>query len=86
MLLCVGLKSTGEIPEEAKEILLKIGGWLKVNGEAIYGTTPRMVYGEGPTKMAKSGMSSEKEQAQYTAEDIRFTVKDDTLYAALTHI
>ncbi len=31
--------------------------------------------------MTKSGVLSEKEKVQYTAKDIRFTVKDDTLYA-----
>lgn len=81
MLLNVGPKPNGEIPEEAKKILLKMGRWLKVNGEAIYATTPGMVYGEGPTKMTKSGMFSEQEEVHYTAQDIRFTVKDDTLYA-----
>ncbi|RLE07276.1 hypothetical protein DRJ00_08415, partial [Candidatus Aerophobetes bacterium] len=68
MLLNVGPKSNGEIPEEARKILLEIGKWLEVNGEAIYGTTPWLAYGEGPTKMPKSGMFSEKEEVRYTSE------------------
>jgi alpha-L-fucosidase len=52
-----------------------------VNGEAIYGTTPWMTYGEGPTQMTKAGYFMEDQEVQYTAQDIRFTVKDDVLYA-----
>jgi len=52
-----------------------------VNGEAIYGTTPWMTYGEGPTQMTTEGAFSEEQEVAYTAQDIRFTVKDDTLYA-----
>lgn len=39
LLLNVGPTAEGEIPVQAKELLLNIGKWLKVNGESIYGTS-----------------------------------------------
>jgi alpha-L-fucosidase len=40
LLLDVGPTSDGRIPVIMQERLIEIGNWLKVNGEAIYGTKP----------------------------------------------
>jgi len=81
LLLNVGPRADGTIPEKAKPILLGIGDWLKVNGEAIYGTRPWTVFGEGPTRMQKRGGFTEDQEKAFTARDIRFTTRGDVLYA-----
>lgn len=78
LLLNVGPKSDGTIPEEARTILLQMGAWLKVNGEAIYGSRPWLLYGEGPTKVTSNAMNSDRQE--FTPEDIRFTTRNGALY------
>ena len=53
-----------------------------MNGEAIFGTRPWKIYGEGPSRVVKAGSFNEG-KLQYTAADIRFTQSKDekTLYA-----
>lgn len=79
LLLNVGPRPDGTIPEKGADVFRDIGRWMDVNGEAIYGTRAWKVYGEGPTKM-KSGSFGEKPVA-YTPQDIRFTAKQNAIYA-----
>ncbi len=78
LLLNIGPRSDGTITDDETNVLLGTGKWLAVNGEAIYGTRPWKMYGEGPTESASGEF---KEQKPYTSKDIRFTTKSDTLYA-----
>jgi alpha-L-fucosidase len=80
LLMNIGPRSDGTIPDEVQHVLLEVGSWLKVNGDAIYGTRPWATYGEGPTKVAAGSFQDTKTQ-QYTAEDFRFTTKGNNLYA-----
>jgi alpha-L-fucosidase len=70
----------GTIPDNQKQLLLAIGDWMKKYGEAIYDTRPFVAYGEGPTKMLSSG-SFVKMQSGYNENDIRYTRKNDIVYA-----
>ena len=80
MLLNVTPTADGEIPQPVQERLLEIGNWLETNGEAIYGTRPFSIYGEG-TQQIVEGHLSEHQNKDATAKDIRFTTKGDVLYA-----
>jgi alpha-L-fucosidase len=80
LLLNIGPKADGTIPEQIQTTLLSMGKWLGANGEAIYGTTPWKVYGEGPTKVIE-GAFHDQDTKPYTTEDFRFTAKGNTIYA-----
>ncbi|MEI8094413.1 MAG: alpha-L-fucosidase [Spirochaetales bacterium] len=78
-LLNVGPKADGSITDEETEVLLGIGDWLKVNGEAIYDTTFWNTHGEGETPVPEGDFSDGKRSA-YNSTDLRFTFKAPYLY------
>lgn len=80
MLLNIGPKPDGTIPEEDRHILEEIGEWMSINGEAIYGTKTWRQASEGPTKTAQ-GQFADANAVTYTREDFCFTVKGSYLYA-----
>lgn len=80
LLLNIGPKREGTITEEQQFVLAELGKWLKTNGEAIYDTRHWVRWGEGDAK-STAGYMTDRVATKYSAHDIRFTTKDDALYA-----
>jgi len=77
-LLNVGPTAEGLIPQPSIDRLMEVGAWMETNGEAIYGTSPWKVYGEGP-RFEKAVKAPAKDAG--SSVDIRFTTKGNLLYA-----
>ncbi|HEX8301347.1 alpha-L-fucosidase [Sphingomonas sp.] len=78
MLINVVQYPDGSLPPESKRFLDEMAAWMAVNAEAIHGSRPWKIFGEGPTEAAEGAF---KEGAAYTPKDIRFTTKGSALYA-----
>ncbi|MBK1876070.1 alpha-L-fucosidase [Pelagicoccus mobilis] len=78
-------KGDGSIPEEEKRICAEIGKWLRVNGDAIYGTRMWKIATEGPLNTfmykAEKGTIYWDYRKSDKEGEIRFTQKGDDLYA-----
>ena len=96
LLLNIGPRADGTIPEGDERLLLAMGDWLACNGEAIYGSRPWKVFGEGPAcapaplapgltleglPPAPEGAVHDHLRPPFGAEDVRFTRVGDVLYA-----
>lgn len=86
LLLNIGPRPDGTIAPEERSILEEIGDWLGSNGEAIFGSRPWVIPGEGPTETAV-GSFVDSAAIEYTPSDMRFTTRHDVtgdyIYAIL---
>ena len=78
LLLNIVQRPDGSLDPEVEQQLEDLAKWIAIHGEAIHGTRPWLVYGEGGVR-TKGGHF--KEDFKYGASDIRFTTKGGTLYA-----
>jgi alpha-L-fucosidase len=79
VMINIALKGDGTIPDNQTKMLSNFGAYVKINQDGIYNTRPWKIFGEGPLEIVtkRAGENLKK----YSAKDIRFTFKSDSLYA-----
>ena len=78
-LLNVGPTSAGEIPQPEVERLAAMGAWMKVNGEAIYGTRPT-IFGAEAGALSATEKDRRGSPRFIPAWDWRCTTKPGKIY------
>jgi alpha-L-fucosidase len=86
LMLNIPIRGNGTIDDDERKVLEALASWIAPNGEGIYATRPFSIYGEGPAAAAsqpRGQFGGARDVRTYTAQDIRYTCKGDTVYAFL---
>lgn len=81
LLLSIPLPGHGEPDADEIAFLEEMAAWMAINGEAIKGTRPWTIFGEGQSTQTKDVPSYQLAKFKFNHRDIRFTTKGNTLYA-----
>ncbi len=81
LMLSVPIRGDGTIDEKERQIVEEIGKWMERYGEAIYGSRPWRVHGEGAAASGGSAFSEGGPISTYTPQDIRYVTRDSALHA-----
>jgi alpha-L-fucosidase len=81
LLLNIPLPGHGEPDSDELAFLEELAQWQQINGEAIKGTRPWKIFGEGPSTEVKGIAAYQLSKYKFDYTDIRFTTKGDLLYA-----
>ncbi|WP_139956405.1 alpha-L-fucosidase [Flavicella sediminum] len=81
-MLGIGPDISGAWHPKTLQAVKEAGDWLKVYGEAIYGTRPYKEYGQGPRYEFEKTMTKKESKAEavYISDDFRFTQKGKFIY------
>jgi alpha-L-fucosidase len=82
----IAMKPDGSLDDGSRLMLQEVGDWMKINGEAIYGSHAWIKLGEGANGAIHSFPTGKISKLQadfkFTPQDFRFTAgKDGSLYA-----
>jgi alpha-L-fucosidase len=91
LLLSMNPRPDGSFDQGQIDLLEGIGKWLAQNGQAIYGTRPWIIHAEGHVEpiffeevhpsTGNKARPIQPDTSKFDATDIRFTTRDNTLYA-----
>jgi alpha-L-fucosidase len=73
LLINVGPTAEGVIPPIMQQTLRGVGEWLRVNGEAIYGTRPWETFKDGNVRFTRKGNTLYAIALEWPEEELRLT-------------